>query len=76
MSAIPAKVTCVCGESARRVYSAPYVGRGSSAAMRLIDSTTATSDQPAVVSSLPSSGRRTAATKVSSHPAHRSLPRP
>jgi putative FmdB family regulatory protein len=74
MSAIADQQPCPeCGATARRTMGSPALGAGNSAAMRLQDSTRASADNPAVVSSLPPSRRRT---PVSTNPLHRRLPKP
>nr|WP_306436833.1 MULTISPECIES: zinc ribbon domain-containing protein [unclassified Rhodococcus (in: high G+C Gram-positive bacteria)] len=75
MADAPPQVTCPdCGEAAPRQVSSPALGRGNSAAMKAHDASRATADTPAVVSSLPPAGR--SATRTTSNPLHRRLPRP
>ncbi|MGV8873199.1 MAG: FmdB family zinc ribbon protein [Rhodococcus sp. (in: high G+C Gram-positive bacteria)] len=75
MADVPSQVTCPeCGEAAPRKMSSPVLGRGNSAAMKAHDASRATADTPAVVSSLPQQGR--AASRTTSNPLHRRLPRP
>ncbi|ODT97886.1 MAG: hypothetical protein ABS81_29160 [Pseudonocardia sp. SCN 72-86] len=65
-----------CSSASARQYTAPMLGRGSSAAMTLIDRTRATADAPAVVSAPP---RRPASRRTPlapPNPALRRLPRP
>ncbi len=63
-----------CDEHGARVFSAPRVGLAPGALVSALDRAGATSDSPEVVTSLPGRGARPA--RVSTHPAHRSLPRP
>ncbi|OZD79549.1 hypothetical protein CH296_10310 [Rhodococcus sp. 14-2496-1d] len=75
MADAPSEVTCPeCGDAAARQISSPALGRGNSAAMKAHDASRATADTPAVVSSLPPAGR--SATRTTSNPLHRRLPRP
>jgi putative FmdB family regulatory protein len=54
MTTVPAQLDCqVCGGAARRIFSAPHLGVGSSTAMKLLDATKRTASEPAVVESLP-----------------------
>ena len=73
MASVPPDVSCPdCAGTARKVPTAPRVGRGSSTTMRLLDATARSADQPAVVGALPSR-RPTASTR---DPRHARLPRP
>lgn len=73
MSARPDVIDCPqCRGAARRTIAAPNLGRGGTA-MALHDATRATADRPAVVTGLPSGGRRQ---KVTTNPLHQKLPRP
>jgi hypothetical protein len=73
MTARPDVIDCPsCGGAARRMISSPNLGRADKSAMALQDSTRATADRPAVVTS-PAPPRRQ---KVSSNPLHQKLPRP
>nr|WP_268988546.1 zinc ribbon domain-containing protein [Rhodococcus sp. 15-2388-1-1a] len=75
MADAPSQVTCPeCGEAAARQISSPALGRGNSAAMKAHDASRSTADTPAVVSSVPQQGRP--ATRTTSNPLHRRLPRP
>ncbi|QII04203.1 zinc ribbon domain-containing protein [Rhodococcoides fascians A25f] len=75
MAGVPGEVPCPdCGEAAARQISSPALGRGNSTAMKAHDASRATADTPAVVSSLPGAGR--SATRTTSNPLHRRLPRP
>ncbi|OZE82694.1 hypothetical protein CH305_09150 [Rhodococcus sp. 15-649-2-2] len=75
MADVPGEVPCPdCGEAAARQIYSPALGRGNSAAMKAHDASRATADKPAVVSSLPAAGR--SATRTTSNPLHRRLPRP
>jgi hypothetical protein len=54
----PSQVSCpMCGEAARRIYTAPMMSAANPARMNLIDSTHATADAPEVVTSIPRGGR-------------------
>jgi len=77
MATVPDAGPCPsCGASARRIITAPALGRGGSTAMRLIDATSATADTPAVVSGV-APGRSTRPPRpVSRDPRHQKLPRP
>jgi putative FmdB family regulatory protein len=75
MASIPARLDCrACGGGARRIFSAPHLGVGSSTAMKLLDATMRTADEPAVVESPPDV--RTSPRPVSRNPLHAKLPRP
>jgi hypothetical protein len=75
MASVPAQLDCrACGGAARRIFSAPHLGAGSSTAMKLLDATKRTASEPAVVESLP--GRRKSPRPVSRNPLHAKLPRP
>ncbi len=77
MGTAPDSIPCPrCGGGARRVFSAPMVSHVSQSAMRLIDSTKATSDRPQVVTSIPSGGGRRKRPPAPSNPALQKLPRP
>jgi predicted nucleic acid-binding Zn ribbon protein len=69
-----------CGAEMARVYSAPMLGLAPRGIMAAIDRTRATADTPAVVSSLPTGGRRAPAAPRPApallNPALRRLPRP
>jgi len=75
MSSRPDVIECPsCNGAARRLISAPNIGRGG-VGMALQDATRATADRPAVVSS-PSPGTRRQKQKVTTNPLHQKLPRP
>ncbi|WP_200936563.1 FmdB family zinc ribbon protein [Rhodococcus sp. Leaf278] len=75
MADVPSEIPCPeCGEAAARTISSPALGRGNSAAMKAHDASRATADSPKVVSSIPPQGRT--ATRTTSNPLHRRLPRP
>ncbi|MCL2594494.1 MAG: zinc ribbon domain-containing protein [Promicromonosporaceae bacterium] len=77
MASVPDATACVtCGGSARRLFTAPFLGRGSSAAMKTIDATKASSETPQVVTALPSQGSRRRTQPVTRNPLHQGLPRP
>lgn len=68
-------IVCVqCGGRAQRLISAPGISRIDPGRQRLVESTRASAERPAVVDALPRSGRP--AMPVSSDPRHRKLPRP
>lgn len=71
----PAILACPsCGGRAARMFTAPMLGPGDRVRTALIDRTTATAHEPAVVSAPPPRpGRRRA---PAPHPATRLLPRP
>jgi putative FmdB family regulatory protein len=65
-----------CGESARRRYTAPGLVLGDAAARRLIEATTRSAHEPAVVSS-PTGARRTPVpARPAADPRTARLPRP
>ncbi|PTR22942.1 hypothetical protein C8K36_110125 [Rhodococcus sp. OK519] len=64
---------CEC--DGRRQITATRLGSGRSTAMRLLDATTRSASEPAVVSGPAPGGRRTPQ-KVTTNPLHRKLPRP
>jgi putative FmdB family regulatory protein len=75
MTSIPTQLDCrTCGGGARRIFSAPHLGLGSSTAVKLLDATERTASEPAVVASLPD--RRTPPRPVTRNPLHAKLPRP
>lgn len=77
MGTAPGSLPCPrCGGSARRVFSSPMVSHGSQRAMRIIDSTKATSDRPQVVTSIPAGGGRRKQPMAPANPALQKLPRP
>ncbi|NVN52096.1 zinc ribbon domain-containing protein [Mycolicibacterium hippocampi] len=63
-----------CGDPARRMIGKPALGAGGSSQMRLQDATRASAESPDVVTNIPAGNRR--ATRVSTNPLHRKLPRP
>ncbi|MEI7521686.1 MAG: FmdB family zinc ribbon protein [Thermoleophilia bacterium] len=66
-----------CGGAARRVYSSPMLATGGDPmSRRLIEATTATSDRPDVVTSIPSHGGPSTQQRVTANPLHKKLPRP
>ena len=70
-------VACpACGQPARRYFSRPMVSTVDQTAMRIIDSTKATSDRPEVVTSVPSMGRRRSQAMAPPNPLLQKLPRP
>lgn len=74
MGAAPSTLATECCEGpARRVFTAPRLGRTNDPAYRAIDATKRSAHEPAVVRSTPPSGRRA---PVSTDPRHRRLPRP
>ncbi|GGC78250.1 hypothetical protein GCM10011512_00990 [Tersicoccus solisilvae] len=75
MSTVPTTSVCpVCALPTRRVFTAPALGHGGSAAMRAIDATKQTADSPSVVSAVPRD--RKPPRPVSRDPRHSRLPRP
>ncbi|MDR2565316.1 MAG: hypothetical protein LBC97_04520 [Bifidobacteriaceae bacterium] len=65
-----------CAKSARRVFTAPRIGRSSTdPRMKLIEATERTACEPQVVDSLPPAGRRSRQ-PVTHDPRHAKLPRP
>ena len=75
LAAVPPCVDCrVCGEPARRLLAAPHLGRSGSSAYRLIEQTSRSAHEPAVVRSTgPGSG---SPARYTADPLHRALPRP
>ena len=75
MASVPRQPDCqACGGAARRIFSAPHLGVGSTTATKLLDATKRTAGEPAVVDSLPV--RQTSPRPVSRNPLHAKLPRP
>ncbi len=66
----------VCNQQAQRVFSMPQVSAVDQKRMKLIDSTKATSDRPAVVTSIPNDGRRKKQPMAPNNPLLQKLPRP
>ena len=72
----PNMIVCpVCGHNARHVIGNPNVSTADSVAMALHDSTRASADRPAVVTSLPRTHRRSPRPSTAAA-GHRALPRP
>ena len=63
-----------CGVTASRVFGAPALRGVDPGLRRALDASAASSDAPAVVSSVPGRSRR--ATPVTRDPRHQALPRP
>ncbi|KDE99535.1 hypothetical protein Y900_011435 [Mycolicibacterium aromaticivorans JS19b1 = JCM 16368] len=75
MADVPGQDACPrCAAPARRLFGAPALGVGRTAAMQLQDRTRASAEHPDVVQRLPGAGRRN--TPVTTNPLHRRLPRP
>lgn len=75
MADAPAGLACpACGVGARRVITAPHLSVAGSSGFKLIDDAARSAHEPAVVSSLPASGRQRA-TPVTRNPLHAKLPR-
>ncbi|NKY18206.1 FmdB family zinc ribbon protein [Tsukamurella spumae] len=75
MREVPESTECRCGSPARRGITAPRLGSGASAAMKLLDATRATAENPAVVSA-PTGRARGGGGGAPSNPRHAALPRP
>lgn len=74
MESRPDEIECpTCRGMARRMVSAPHLGRSGSTAMALHDGTRRSADIPAVVAAPPPGAP---ARKVSTNPLHQTLPRP
>lgn len=65
-----------CTQASARQFTAPMLGRGSSAAMTLLDRTGATADAPAVVGAPPPRPASRRTPLAPPNPALRRLPRP
>lgn len=65
-----------CSAPARRVFTPPRLSLGDSAARRLLDATTATAHEPAVVSSVPGRSRAPVPRRPVADPRTAKLPRP
>lgn len=65
-----------CGRQARRVFSAPMLGRVGSAVRSAAEHAERSSDEPDVVTSLPARDARSAQPQYTHDPAHQRLPRP
>lgn len=77
MGTAPATGSCrVCEQPARRVFARPMVSTSDQTALRIIDSTKATSDRPMVVTSLPPTRRSRSQPPASLNPLLKKLPRP
>ncbi len=77
MADVPQHTDCIhCDLPALRRPSAPHLSATGSAAYRLIDSTEASAESPAVVTSSIPGNRSGPSQRVTSHPLHRQLPRP
>lgn len=77
MGTAPKVIPCPrCEGNARRAFSSPMVSQVDQRAMRLIDSTKATSDRPHVVTSIPAGAGRSRQPMAPANPALRRLPRP
>ena len=75
MGQAPPRACCpACQDEAPRAFVAPRLGSGRGDLVRAIDRAEASADRPAVVSRLPTSGRRGA--RTTTNPLHRTLPRP
>lgn len=73
----PARYPCpACGREAPRSYTAPLLSLGSRRVIAAIDRTEKSRDEPELVSSVPSTGRRRRTPLASNNPALRRLPRP
>jgi len=76
MGQASASMSCPrCGQPSPRRLSVPRLGFGSSAARRLIESTSRSADQPDVVQTIPRAAPRPTPSSTT-HPLHRKLPRP
>lgn len=76
MGSAPDTLACPrCGDPARRVFTGPMLSTPHRDALKVIDATKATSDQPEVVTSLPR-GRRHRQPMAPPDPRLRRLPRP
>lgn len=77
MGSAPGTLACPgCGEPARRVFTGPMLSTPHREALKVIDATKATGDQPEVVTSLPTQGRRHRQPMAPPDPRLRKLPRP
>ncbi len=77
MGTAPATGSCrVCDQPARRVFAPPMISNANQNAMRIIDSTKATSDRPEVVTSIPPKRRRRNQPTAPLNPLLKKLPRP
>lgn len=75
MGSVPEDVPCPeCGAPARRRISAARLSIAGGSAFGLVESTLCSAHEPEVVSSLPGRGRRPA-TRTTTNPLHRKLPR-
>ncbi|MFI7497656.1 FmdB family zinc ribbon protein [Streptomyces sp. NPDC049687] len=71
--ALPQEPCEVCGEQARRVFTAPMLGRTSAALARALHAQEASAHEPRVVTDVPPARRRTAGY---ADPRHAQLPKP
>ena len=75
MAQVPAELGCRdCGSSAHRVITAPHLASTTSPAFKAVDAAARSAHEPAVVTSLPSNGRKRVQ-KVTRNPLHQKLPR-
>lgn len=76
MAAVPTATDCPqCGSSARRVMTAPHLGRTASATFGLMDRAARSAHEPEVVSGALPGARRRPGTPVTTNPLHQKLPR-
>ena len=76
MGQAPAASSCPqCGDPSPRRPSVPRLSLGSTGARRLLDSTARSAEQPDIVRSVPANGSRPAS-RTTTNPLHRKLPRP
>jgi len=77
MNAVPPSADCPhCGGTARRVYSAPHLGRTGSSEFGLIDRAERSAHEPEVVSGAVPGRRRRPGTPITTNPLHAKLPPP
>ena len=73
----PQAVPCPdCGRQARRVFSAPMLGRLPRATTTAVERAERSGDEPDVVTSIPPRTGRAAQQHYTHNPAHRRLPKP
>lgn len=65
-----------CAQDAARIFTPPRLSLGSRRIVEAIERTERSSDEPEVVTAIPSAGRRQRPTPATSNPAHQRLPRP
>lgn len=76
MGEAPRSVTCeVCGQSAKRVFTAPITRHPDRATVAAIDNALRSAHEPDVVTSIPS-GVQKRPGWISTDPRHRKLPKP